>query len=275
MKKHYKLIFFFLILFCLCMGIGYSFLNVNLEIDGQIHVACDELNHFINNVKIGNVSEYEVGDTFCITLNGYSAYNGNGCGNGKFKIRISNLSTPDICNIEGFSQTACGVVLEFVDIIEFKTMNSESSNLGGWENTDLRSYINSSIYNALPTYLKNSIIDTTVVSGHGYSDSTNFVTTDKLYFLDDREIYGTSFNSSINTANDFERQLDYYSNIGVTYSNYSNVVKRNSDGNPDHWWLRSAVNNTDLAFVDISYDGYGRQYNAGLEDGVSPAFRIG
>ena len=36
---------------------------------------------------------------------------------GVHTLRISNMSTPQECNDEAFSQTACGFVVEFVDII--------------------------------------------------------------------------------------------------------------------------------------------------------------
>ena len=39
------------------------------------------------------------------------------------------MSTPDECKTEGFSQTACGFVVEFTDVITKHTMNSTSTNV--------------------------------------------------------------------------------------------------------------------------------------------------
>lgn len=44
------------------------------------------------------------------------------------------------------------------------------------------------IYNAIPEELRNGIIDTIVVSGHGKSNTENFTSTDKLYLLSTAEI---------------------------------------------------------------------------------------
>ena len=73
--------------------------------------------------------------------------------------------------------------MEFADIVATHKMNAVSTNSGGWAASDMRTYVNSDIYNALPTDLKNGIIDTVVVSSHGSNDSNNFTSTDKLYLL--------------------------------------------------------------------------------------------
>ena len=94
---------------------------------------------------------------------------------GTHTLRVANNSTPAECSTEGFSQTACGFVLEFADIITTHRMNPYSQsgsvngdgNKGGWEYSEMRTYVNTDIYNSLLTLLKNAIINTTVVSGHG------------------------------------------------------------------------------------------------------------
>ena len=193
---------------------------------------------------------------------------------GKHTVRIANTSTPAECNTEGFSQTACGFVVEFEDIITIHVMNSDYKFVGGWEASDMRSYVNSDIYNAFPSDLKGLIINTKVVSGHEDGVESNYVTTDKLYLLATAEIWenGTSDTITYDTARDLTRQLDYYE--GVTTNNYSKAIKT-SDGSNDYWWLRSAYfehANTFCYVTDIGnwdYDG------AGGEFGVSAAFRIG
>ena len=60
------------------------------------------------NVKAGRGEMYEVGDTKEVTL--------SGAVNGTFTVRVANTSTPKECKGAGFSQTACGFVVEFEDI---------------------------------------------------------------------------------------------------------------------------------------------------------------
>ena len=132
-------------------------------------------------VKSGKAKDhYNVGDEKEVTLTG--AYAGN------YTVRISNMSTPEECGTKGFSQTACGFVVEFVDIITMYNMNSTSTNVGGWPASDMSSFVNNNIYNALSIDLKSAIIDTSSVSGHGNDDSANFLSKDKLYLFSTKEV---------------------------------------------------------------------------------------
>ena len=220
------------------------------------------------NVKSGNISKYNVGDTKSVDLGTYGIHT----------LRIANTSTPSECSGTGFSQTACGFVLEFADIITTHNMNSSSTNVGGWPATSMRTFVNNDIYNALPTDLKNAIIDTTTVSGHGSTNGEkNFTSIDKLYFLAPGEVFtdwNTNSISSYDTAKELTRALDYYANINVTTSNYSNAIKKNGV-NASYWWLRSAISENYFNFFNIYSNGAWNSDNAFIAHGVSPAFRIG
>ena len=230
----------------------------------------------ISNVKSENTSNYNVGDTKTVDMGTL----------GTHTIRIANKSTPSECSTEGFSQTACGFVLEFADIITKHRMNPYTSgvtttgngNIGGWPASEMRTYVNNDIYNALPTELKNGIINTTVVSGHGTtSGETNFTSTDKMYLLSTKEVWGKEGTTNVinyDTAEAETRQLDYYKNAGVTTSNYSGAIKQ-YNGSNDWWWLRSAYSRYVYTFYTVNYDGDWYYGTSSVANGVSPAFRIG
>ena len=230
--------------------------------------ATDSWSTIIANVKAGYGSEYSVGDTKEVDLGDYRTHT----------LRIANMSTPNECNTEGFSQTACGFVLEFADIITDHVMNDTDTNVGGWPATTMRTFVNNDIYNSLPPDLKNAIIDTIVVSGHGPEDTENFTSIDKLYLLSTAEVWaqGSSNITDYDTARNVTRQLDYYEILGVTADNYDGVIKIHKyDGEAElSWWLRSAYSSDEFAFLNVSSDGY--YYDtADTSRGVSPAFRIG
>ena len=213
--------------------------------------------------KSGNYKgKYNVGDTKEVDLGSL----------GKHTVRIANISTPAECSQEGFSQTACGFVLEFADIITMHVMNSTETNAGGWPASEMRTYLNNDVYSALPTDLQSAIIDTKVVSGHGSSDRDNFISTDKLYLLSTAEVWaqGTSKTITNDTGRDNTRQLDYYT--GVTTNSYSKAIK----GSNSWWWLRAAYSTSDSAFYTVFYDGgwTGTSANSASASCVSPAFRI-
>ena len=199
---------------------------------------------------------------------------------GTHTLRIANTSTPSECSGTGFSQTACGFVLEFADLITTHPMNDSATNTGGWPATTMRTFVNDSIYNALPSDLRNSIKNTTVVSGIGSSDSsgsaTCFKSTDKLYLLAPREIYN-NYDGTYDTANSLTRTLDYYITQGVTTTNYSGAIKRGENISYNQWWwLRNANSQLNYSFSMVYDNGsFINNFGANQSIGVSPAFRIG
>ena len=211
------------------------------------------------NVKNGNTSKYDVGDTKTVDLGSLGIHT----------VRIANMSA---CESET-SETACGFVVEFADIITNQKFNSTATNVGGWKDSKLRTYVNGTIYNALPSDLQNVITTTRVVSGHGSTaGEANFETQDKLYLLSSEEIYGdfaSSSSSQYDTALGTSKQLDYYKNLGVTTTNYSLAAKSNY-----YWWLRSAYSIYNHAFLLVYSVGYWTGISADGENGISPAFRI-
>ena len=234
----------------------------------------DTWSEIVANVKANKISQYNVGDTKSVNLGTY----------GTHTLRIANTSTPSECSTTGFSQTACGFVLEFADIITTHNMNpygeykGKTYNFGwnkdGWPASSMYTFVNNDIYNAIPSEIKNAIIDTTVVSGHGSEDTENFTSTDKLYLLAPKEVYADWTDNYYDTAKDLTRALDYYKNLGISTSNYSGAIKKDGTS-ADWWWLRAAFSNGSGYFYGVSDDGALIYTGANSTSGVSPAFRIG
>ena len=224
----------------------------------------------INKVVLaGKGYAYPVGSEKEVTIDGKS-----------YTIRVANNTTPSECNQEGFSQSACGFVVEFVDI--FKTtqrMYGSQSNKGGWETSALRGYLNGTFYNLLPDDLKNVITFTNIVSGHGTtSGENNFTTNDLIYLPSAKELIVDSSKSVISTQDSaFEntRQLDYYQNIGLRAS-YDYLIKyKVGTTTATAWWLRTARKTTNTTYLSISTAGAWTATNANSAIGIAPTFRIG
>lgn len=238
-----------------------------------VSFSTDSWPAIINAVKTGNTGNYNVGDTKEVDLGSL----------GKHTVRISNKTTPAECSNSDFSQTACGFVLEFTDVIQNDSMNYRATNEGGWKTSYLRRITNDDLYNMLPSKLKDSIIDTRVISGHGGTEGeSNNTSTDKLYLLSTHEVYEDADenpNSGISyydTSYNNTRQLDYYKSQGVTTRNYTAAKKMMGIYNTSIW-LRSAYSypTNDSDFYLISNAGYYSTAEADHSIGVSPAFRIG
>ena len=229
----------------------------------------DEWCTIINAVRTGNTSKYKVGDTKTIDMDKY----------GIRTIRIANMSTPSDCSKSTFSQTACGFVLEFADIVTTHYMNATYTNVGGWPVTKVRKFINKDIYELFPIILQDAILNTKVISLNGEDDKSKFTTTDKLYLLSPTEVYSdwsssTYIAAEYDTTKNLTRILDYYKDKGITTTNYSGAIKKNGTTASD-WWLRDAEPINNNAFVSVSRRGDPVNDGNLMEEGVSPAFRIG
>ena len=219
-------------------------------------------------VKSGNISKYNVGDTKTVNLGTY----------GTHTLRVANISKSDSCGNGGYSESGCGFVIEFADIITNRVINSTSTTRGSWSATTIRTFVNNDIYNLLPTDLKNGILNTNVITGHGNSEGNNSTSTDKLYLLSPIEIYGsvsTSYDSAINVTN----QLDYYKQNNVSLKSYDSAIKNTvvsgGTGSANAWWTRTPAQMMDGQFMMVTNTG--NLYSTYLTQqlGVSPAFRIG
>ena len=251
---------------------GYFTDIADKDIPAPNSFAADSWKTIIKAVRNNNISKYNVGDTRTIDMGTY----------GTHTLRIANKSKPSSCSKSGYSQTACGFVLEFADIITTYNMNPAGTyknveyeygwNKDGWPASAMRTFVNNDIYNSLPSDLRSGIVETTVVSGYGSSDSANFTSTDKLYLLSPMEVWGDwtgMYGSEVDRAKNQTRKLDYYSNLGVTYNNYNSAIKKH--GKTQYfWWHRSAKYDNNIGFYGMRGNGY-----AYRDGGVSPAFRIG
>ena len=219
----------------------------------------------VSSVKNGNNRGYKVGETKTIDMGDY----------GTHTVRIANTSTPSECRTAGFSQTACGFVLEFADIITNYTMSENSNNIGGWPATSMRTFINNEIYNSLPSELQNAIINTKVVSSYGKKDTENFTSTDKLYLLSIPEIWNNwsslSSDDCYDTASKLTRTLDYYILKGTTVENSKDAINKDNEVN-NRWFIRTAFMD---GFCAVNGNEGIAEEDHYLEEGVSPAFRIG
>ena len=226
------------------------------SIPEAVSFSSDSWSTIAANVKAGNTDKYNVGDTKELV----GTF-------GKHTVRIANKSA---CTTET-SETACGFVVEFADVITKHAMNSTATSVGGWKDSEMRTYVNGTIYESLPSELQNVIVSTKVISGHGStSGETNFETQDKLYLLSAQEVWnGNNYDTSVRTS----KQLDYYKKQGVTPGSYSGTIKQ-YNGSNDSWWLRTAFSGGASDFLGVDNGGDWNGFGAAGFRGVSPAFRI-
>ncbi len=226
----------------------------------------DDWNAIINAVKKNKTDAYKVGDTKTIDMGNI----------GTHTLRIANKSTPDECNRKEFSQTAFGFVIEFADYIAYRPFYNILYNKGCWPENDMRTYLSTEILSKFPSDLKNGIIDTYTVSGHGPNEGkSNFISEDKIYLFGAHEVLKNGESKIISnndTIYNLTRQLDYYflNNVITDLPSLSAIVKL-----PYHtWWLRTSSNNLNCYYIGILDGRPWTDVNANMNFGVLPAFRI-
>lgn len=228
--------------------------------DDPISFATDSWATIQNAVYNNNISVYNIGDTKEVLID----VDGDGTKE-SYTVRIANKTINTNCDNLNYSETACGLVVEFSEVIEKRSMNLTNTNVGGWPATELRSYLNGIFYNKLPNDLKIAIKPTRVISGYSNNgtDSSNFTSNDKIYLLSGTEVNGTDeYDSAANTTS----QLEYYS---------QNSKVKQYNGTDIWWWMRSTFSENNTSFRGVGANGYLGHTYANNIYGVSPAFRIG
>lgn len=222
-----------------------------------------------NAVNNDNTSLYSVGDTKEVEIGGKT-----------FTVRLIN-KTFDGCDTmeNGFSQTVCGFVVEFVDGVGAKKMYLSNSNAGGWPSSLVYEFLNvgsDSFYNEMPFELKSVIADTYTVSGHGADGSEqNYISTSKLYILSYPEINGV--NPSADSAYNKSKSAEYYATAGASKLKYRVAgVAYSSSNNTGtiNYWTRTAINNSTYYFYYVGDNGNSYGASAIVPESIVPAFRI-
>ena len=260
------------------------------------YFATDSWTTIKSNISNNNADRYNIGDTKIVTVNGND-----------YTVRVANKSIDQKCGSEDFSETACGFVVEFVDIITIMPLRSSgNSNLGGYASTDLYYYLNNTLPELLPDDLQGIISPTRVISGYGCIDGrdstlwtcTNpdnngntYVTLDKLYLLSTAEVfdyeveyykYDTAASKTsqldfyrINGQETIQEECSWYPGCTTTYA-YQIGARKRYNNERNYWWLRTPYYIYDFDFNSVSANG---TQNGGTGSpnirGIAPAFRIG
>lgn len=179
-----------------------------------------------------------------------------------------------------------GITFIFKDCIGEHNMNSSDTNAGGWEASEMRSYLNSEGLNLLPSDLKQKVVTVnkrTNNVGETQSASSVTATPDQLWLFSATELCGTiswhsgsdaAYNDALN-AEGSEYKLFHDMNVNSTDSN--SILKKILNGQSDYWWERSPNPLHSYTFEYVSSGGNpsgGGGSLASLFFGVCPGFCI-
>lgn len=154
--------------------------------------------------------------------------------------RIVGINHDDLADGSG----KAGLTFEATsNVLGGQKMNATKTSIGGWENSELRSRLNSGdLWSLLPTEFQSRVKSATKMTynNDGGTADTPSATADKVFLLSATEVYGD--------LNSDGAQYEYYKFKGVTKSNYSGA----SSPSGGTYWTRSVPpsSSTNFRFVD-------------------------
>lgn len=185
-------------------------------------------------------TRYKVGDTKLLTL--------NDADHTQVHMQIAAFDADTMSN-----NNKAKITWLCKNIYSNHRMNATATAVGGWEDTEMRSWLNESVLSYIPSDVSSNIVE---VKKSSYNGET---TVDKLWIPSNQEV---------NFSSNKETNGVTYSGLfpTTTNSNNANRVKYDNFGDSSEWWLRSAYSNSlfyhvgnsgHMVYFDSSTHSYG------------------
>ena len=201
----------------------------------QIATLSDS-NEFLNYYEVGATKTFEYeGDVYSAEVIGVNTYN-----NGELTFLTKELLPTKYA------------------------MNSTNTNAGGWPSSELRTTLNSTIYNGLPEDLKNAITPKTLnyeTSNGNINNITMVSATDNLWLPTQYELIGNWIKSQ--TSNDYWNKMgnatSAHQKIYDAYTDITNYQDsafiKTLNGSANLWWPASPYLGSTGGFSYVNTDG--------------------
>lgn len=149
-----------------------------------------------------------------------------------------------------------GISLGLKDLMSTTSVfNETNTNVGGWNESHIRSYLNDTVFSLLPTDLRQVILSARKQTMVGNKSEQITISLDKLWLLSEVEIDGTSRTGNCNEGS----QYAYWSAVRDGTDKTDRILECN--GVAGTYWLRSPSTSTNDSFSYITTAGY--IYNSG------------
>ncbi|MBR4193741.1 MAG: hypothetical protein IKQ54_05375 [Oscillospiraceae bacterium] len=166
------------------------------------------------------------------------------------------------------------VVFHMVGVMNAnRSVNGSNTNAGGWPSTAIKTWLNGTMYNALPDHWKSAMTEVEVLSSKG-GTSDEIVSCDcKVFLLSQAEVgFETGAVPYKNEVAAGAERLNF-----SPYNSNNNRIKKtyNGTGSAVYWWLRSpsAANSTN--FCNVATSGAANSNSASYSFGFAWGFCIG
>lgn len=181
----------------------------------------------------------------------------------EFKVVLNDTNQTELtyqCEINKYGLGEVDFIPKTIYV--YKQHHTSNTNAGGWNGSDIRTYLNNVFFNMLPSDLQNNISEKRVATSKGTSDNVIVFSQDKIWIPTEVEVLGaTSHGASMENA------------YNVHYSTIFDTQAHRQRGN--YWWTASPDISNGGNFCFIYPDG-SSPYTNGASNGwgVLPCFRI-
>lgn len=186
----------------------------------------------------------------------YYNWNGNNTCGGRPALVLDSSYTVKI-------EPTCAFVVGMKDCMNtLHVMNDSSTNTGGWNNCEMRTYLNNTVYNQLPNSIKQILKKMNIWTANGGSQSgtTGTYSEDYLALAAEKEVVGAnSYGNDTIEAKLF--QFEWYKTA-------ANRIKKVPTLN-QFWWLRTPLKAGNNGFCLITEQGVSNGTYSSEAEGVS------
>ena len=151
-------------------------------------------------------------------------------------------------------------------------MNASNTNDGGWATSEMRTWLNNTIFKALPQQWKSMIRTVKVMSSIGKTKADISTSEDKLFLLSQAEVgFNTTETPYVNEVDSSaeSRAFSVFTNNNARIRKYYNGT-----GSAASWWLRSPVSSSSAYFMNVANFGASNGNGASGSNGVAFGFCI-
>ena len=197
---------------------------------------------------------WSVGDTRTISVGSFTDGAGNTHSQQDIDIVITSFD----------EYMSCGNVMQidFKDALATSVrINSTKTNVGGYGATEMKTTTLPALANALPTWMKDRLIEFSVLASEGNQSSTiETVTGNKLALRSEIELFGSTTHSASGEGS----YVTYYN------SNTKRTKKKGHSGTASGWFERSPYSGGTTDFCYVGSDGGTGNIRANYSGGVAP-----
>jgi hypothetical protein len=186
----------------------------------------------------------------------------------KVSVRLADVYHDDLSDGSG----KAGLTFVCTSSAGTHRMQSTDTNTGGWEGSEMRSWLAGTELSALPTDLSQAIVSVKKSTENvGYSKDLSSVTTtdDKIWLLSYAELAGTpSWDwGGVGNASAYNAILGAEGTQYACFSgSSSNLVVKDASGTATIWWLRSTSPSNTKHYRSVSAGGSAASYDASNEE---------